>query len=110
MFEEPTADRCSSALRPDVHAKGTDYRADTVPERATRARDVGAQRRDHRRSEGVTRARELVERVRARMAGAADATRILAIRLRALGDVVLTTPALRALAPRPSGDAPTRRR
>lgn len=34
IFEEPSVARVVEALRPDVHAKGTDYAADTVPERA----------------------------------------------------------------------------
>ena len=35
VFEEETADRLIRAVRPDVHAKGTDYTADGVPEAAT---------------------------------------------------------------------------
>jgi rfaE bifunctional protein nucleotidyltransferase chain/domain len=35
VFEEDTADRLVSLLRPTVHAKGTDYTADSVPEAAT---------------------------------------------------------------------------
>jgi D-glycero-beta-D-manno-heptose 1-phosphate adenylyltransferase len=35
VFEEDTADRLVASLRPHVHAKGTDYRADSVPEAAT---------------------------------------------------------------------------
>jgi rfaE bifunctional protein nucleotidyltransferase chain/domain len=35
VFEDDTADRLAAALRPDVHAKGTDYTVETVPERAT---------------------------------------------------------------------------
>jgi rfaE bifunctional protein nucleotidyltransferase chain/domain len=35
VFEEDSADALIARLRPDVHAKGTDYREDTVPERAT---------------------------------------------------------------------------
>ena len=34
-FPEPTAENLLEALRPDVHVKGTDWTADTVPERAT---------------------------------------------------------------------------
>ena len=41
VFDDDTADGILRALRPDVHAKGTDYTVDSVPERAT-ARDVGA--------------------------------------------------------------------
>lgn len=35
VFNEPTADRLLALLRPDVHAKGTDYTEDSVPERKT---------------------------------------------------------------------------
>ena len=34
IFEEATAAGLLGRLRPDVHCKGTDYTADTVPERA----------------------------------------------------------------------------
>ena len=40
VFAEDTADALVSRLRPDVHAKGTDYTLDSVPEAAT-ARSVG---------------------------------------------------------------------
>ena len=33
IFEEPTVEQLLLALKPDVHAKGTDYTTDTVPER-----------------------------------------------------------------------------
>ena len=33
IFDEPTVTELLQALRPDVHAKGTDYTVDTVPER-----------------------------------------------------------------------------
>jgi rfaE bifunctional protein nucleotidyltransferase chain/domain len=35
VFDEDTADRLVSLIRPAVHAKGTDYTADSVPEAAT---------------------------------------------------------------------------
>ena len=35
IFSEPTADPILAALRPNIHAKGTDYTAETVPERNT---------------------------------------------------------------------------
>jgi rfaE bifunctional protein nucleotidyltransferase chain/domain len=38
LFSEPNVEALLDFLRPDVHAKGTDYTADTVPERATAAR------------------------------------------------------------------------
>ena len=42
VFDEDTADGLLGALRPDVHAKGTDYTEATVPEAET-ARAVGAE-------------------------------------------------------------------
>ncbi len=35
IFSEPTVAPLLELLRPDVHCKGTDYTAETVPERAT---------------------------------------------------------------------------
>lgn len=33
IFDEPTVERLIAAIRPDFHAKGTDYTTETVPER-----------------------------------------------------------------------------
>ena len=33
VFDEPTVEQVLLAIRPDFHAKGTDYTAETVPER-----------------------------------------------------------------------------
>jgi bifunctional ADP-heptose synthase (sugar kinase/adenylyltransferase) len=33
IFSEPTVEELLLTIRPDVHAKGTDYTEDTVPER-----------------------------------------------------------------------------
>lgn len=41
IFEEDSADALIARLRPDVHAKGTDYTEQNVPERST-AESVGA--------------------------------------------------------------------
>ena len=38
IFPELNVETLLDAIRPDVHAKGTDYTAETVPERATAAR------------------------------------------------------------------------
>ena len=38
VFGDPNVEGLLEFLRPDVHAKGTDYSAETVPERATAAR------------------------------------------------------------------------
>ncbi|MCX5801168.1 MAG: adenylyltransferase/cytidyltransferase family protein [Candidatus Eisenbacteria bacterium] len=35
VFDEPTLDSCILRLKPDVHAKGTDYTRENVPERST---------------------------------------------------------------------------
>lgn len=40
VFEELTVEPLLRALRPDIHAKGTDYTAETVPESAV-ARELG---------------------------------------------------------------------
>jgi D-glycero-beta-D-manno-heptose 1-phosphate adenylyltransferase len=34
IFSDPTVERLLTTLKPDIHAKGTDYTVDTVPERA----------------------------------------------------------------------------
>lgn len=33
IFDEPTVEQLIGALKPDIHAKGTDYTEDSVPER-----------------------------------------------------------------------------
>src|ERR1700752_797270 len=38
IFPEPNVEKLLEELRPDVHAKGTDYTAETVPEKAVAAR------------------------------------------------------------------------
>lgn len=40
IFEESTVDALLRALKPDLYAKGTDYRLDDLPERAT-VRELG---------------------------------------------------------------------
>jgi rfaE bifunctional protein nucleotidyltransferase chain/domain len=52
LFSEPNVEALLEFLRPDVHAKGTDYSAETVPERATAARlgirvAIVGDRKDH---------------------------------------------------------------
>jgi rfaE bifunctional protein nucleotidyltransferase chain/domain len=42
IFEEPTVEQLIRAIRPDFHAKGTDYTHDTVPEREI-VRECGGQ-------------------------------------------------------------------
>jgi rfaE bifunctional protein nucleotidyltransferase chain/domain len=38
LFSQPSVESLLEDLRPDVHARGTDYTVETVPERATAAR------------------------------------------------------------------------
>ena len=38
LFSEPNVEALLNELRPDIHAKGTDYTAESVPERATSER------------------------------------------------------------------------
>lgn len=40
IFDEPTCENLLRTLRPDVHAKGTDYTRDTIPEKEV-ARELG---------------------------------------------------------------------
>ena len=42
IFDEPTVEQLIRAIRPDFHAKGTDYTTDTVPEREI-VRECGGQ-------------------------------------------------------------------
>ena len=60
IFNEPTVEELLLALKPDVHAKGTDYTTDTVPERDV-VRSYGGQvaivgdPKDHSTSEIIGR-------------------------------------------------------
>lgn len=62
LFSEPNVESLLQELRPDVHAKGTDYTPDTVPERAVAARlgirvAIVGDRKDHS-------TREILESIR----------------------------------------------
>jgi D-glycero-beta-D-manno-heptose 1-phosphate adenylyltransferase len=60
VFNEPTVEQLLLALKPDVHAKGTDYTEETVPEREV-VRSYGGQTaiagdpKDHSTSELIHR-------------------------------------------------------
>jgi rfaE bifunctional protein nucleotidyltransferase chain/domain len=60
IFDEPTVEELLLALKPNVHAKGTDYTTDTVPERDV-VRSYGGQvaivgdPKDHSTSEIIAR-------------------------------------------------------
>jgi len=62
IFAEPTVEQLLTELRPDVHAKGTDYTVETVPEKAIADRlgirvAIVGDRKDHS-------TRELLQTVR----------------------------------------------
>jgi len=62
IFAEPTVEQLLTELRPDVHAKGTDYTVETVPEKAIADRlgirvAIVGDRKDHS-------TRELLQKVR----------------------------------------------
>ena len=60
IFDEPTVEELLLTLKPDIHAKGTDYTIDTVPERDV-VRSYGGKvaivgdPKDHSTSEIITR-------------------------------------------------------
>ncbi len=65
VFRERRVDRLLERLRPDFHAKGTDYAEETVPERETVIRYGGRVRIVGPRKEWATT--DLVERIRGRV-------------------------------------------
>jgi len=67
IFDETTLDSCIRRLRPDVHAKGTDYTRENVPERKT-VLDVGGTVRivGDKKSHAT---KDLVELILARFSG-----------------------------------------
>ncbi len=59
IFDEPTVEALIEAIRPDIHAKGTDYTTETVPERETVKRFGGrvaivGDPKDHSSTEMIT--------------------------------------------------------
>ncbi|GAC1343332.1 MAG: adenylyltransferase/cytidyltransferase family protein [Myxococcales bacterium] len=63
LFDEPTAVALLTALRPDLHVKGTDYTAESVPERALVERlggrtVIAGDPKEHSTTELVARLRE----------------------------------------------------
>ena len=63
LFDETTAEALLRALRPDLHVKGTDYTAESVPERALVASlggrtAIAGDPKDHSTTDFVQRLRE----------------------------------------------------
>ena len=102
VFDEDTADRLVSLVRPDVHAKGTDYTDGIRARGGHRARRRRA-RGHRRRSQGPRHARPHRARSASGSVALAEAPRIALVKLSSLGDVVHALPvaaALRAARPR----------
>ncbi|MFL5311679.1 MAG: adenylyltransferase/cytidyltransferase family protein [Myxococcales bacterium] len=64
LFDEPDAVALLTALRPDLHVKGTDYTEESVPERELVARlggrtAIAGDSKDHSTTDLVARIREL---------------------------------------------------
>ncbi|HKB76943.1 MAG TPA: adenylyltransferase/cytidyltransferase family protein [Myxococcales bacterium] len=64
LFDEPDAVGLLTALRPDLHVKGTDYTAESVPEREVVARlggrtAIAGDAKDHSTTDLLARIREL---------------------------------------------------
>jgi rfaE bifunctional protein nucleotidyltransferase chain/domain len=64
LFDEPDAAALLSALRPDVHVKGTDYIEESVPEREVVARyggrtAIAGDAKEHSTTDVIARIREL---------------------------------------------------
>jgi rfaE bifunctional protein nucleotidyltransferase chain/domain len=66
LFDEPTAEALLTALRPDLHVKGTDYTAESVPERALVERlggrtVIAGDPKDHSTTDLLARLRDLLK-------------------------------------------------
>jgi len=64
LFDEPDATALLTALRPDVHVKGTDYSQESVPERDVVARfggrtAIAGDAKEHSTTDVIARIREL---------------------------------------------------
>ena len=97
IFSEPDVRALVREIRPDIHAKGTDYSADSVPERDTviecggRVAIVGDPK-DHSATDFIRKRNGVTPAV-----SAADPERLLVVRLGAMGDIIHTLPAVTAL-------------
>ena len=71
LFDEPGAEALLTALRPDLHVKGTDYSAESVPERALVERlggrtVIAGDPKDHSTTDLLARLRDLALRSNAK--------------------------------------------
>lgn len=89
LFDEPNVEQVLLALRPDVHAKGSDYAPDTVPERET-TKKIGAQTAIAGGPK-VRNTSDIIGRI------ASGESEFLIVRLSSLGDIIHALPAFSAL-------------
>ncbi len=102
IFSEPDVRALVREIRPDIHAKGTDYTADSVPERDTviecggRVEIVGDPK-DHSATDIIRNRWQSAMEPAPPVSAAADPESLLIVRLGAMGDIVHTLPAVTAL-------------
>ena len=107
IFDELNVEATLEALRPHVHAKGTDYTAETVPERSTSARlgmriAIVGDPKNHSTSRFFAGLRQ--QRAQSATPNQASSTihveqpkRILIVRLSSMGDILHAVPVATAL-------------
>jgi heptosyltransferase-1 len=91
LFDEPTVENILLALKPDVHAKGSDYTPETVPERET-TKKIGARTA----ITGGPKVRNTSD-ILGRIAASGREEDYLIVRLSSLGDIIHALPAFAAL-------------
>ncbi len=102
VFDSATATPLIEALRPDVHAQGTDYTAETVPERDA-LRAVGGRvaivgdPKQHSTTDLLNAIRQRFTTSDSPPAIRTTSERFLLVRLGSLGDIVHTLPVLATL-------------
>jgi len=95
IFDEPNVERVLLELRPDVHAKGSDYTERTVPEKDTvthiggRVAIAGGPK--------VRNTSDIIKAIAASGSKVSAPHNFLIIRLSSLGDIIHTLPAFAAL-------------
>lgn len=95
IFDEPNVERILLELRPDVHAKGSDYTEKTVPEKDTVKRIGG--RVAIAGGPKVRNTSDIIETIAASGSRGSAPRNFLILRLGALGDIIHTLPAFAAL-------------
>ena len=105
-FDEPDVNRVLDVLQPAIHAKGTDYTEETVPERQKVLAYGGAVRitgdpKDHstqrRHSKHVWKSSEAMNTAKIESLKAARPSRFLVVKFGSLGDIVHCLPSVAQL-------------